>query len=84
MRCVHCGRNFAERVKICPYCGVKLTGLVNAIEMTAAKVYVEEKFHGERGHGFAAERANNLYDNLTGNDAKLSATTTRKTARTEL
>lgn len=71
MRCVHCGRNFAKRVKVCPYCGVKLTGLVNAIEMTAGKVYVEEKFHGERGHGFAAERANDLYDRMTGNDAKI-------------
>lgn len=69
MRCTICGKDFAKRIKICPYCGAKLTGIVNAIEMHTAKVYVEEKFHGERGHGFAAERANDLYDKITGKDA---------------
>lgn len=39
--------------------------------MNTAKSYVEEKFHGARGHGFAAERANNLYDNLAGRDARI-------------
>lgn len=71
MHCTNCGKNFAKRVKVCPYCGAKLVGIVNAIEMNAAKIYVEEKFHGERGHGFAAERANDLYDRLTGKDAKI-------------
>lgn len=32
--------------------------------------YEEEKFHARQGHGFAAERANTLYDNLTGHHAK--------------
>lgn len=45
-----------------------LPGIVNGIELTAVNNYVEEKFHGESGHGFAAESANNLYDKLTGND----------------
>lgn len=35
------------------------------------KLYDEEKFHARQGHGFAAERANNLYDKLTGHDAKI-------------
>lgn len=47
------------------------TGITASTQMNTAKNYVEEKFHGARGHGFAAERANNLYDNLTGNDAKI-------------
>lgn len=33
--------------------------------------YEEEKFHAHQGHGFAAERANNLYDKMTGHDAKI-------------
>lgn len=35
------------------------------------KVYDEEKFSARQGHGFAAERANNLYDKLTGHDAHI-------------
>ncbi len=35
------------------------------------KQFEEEKFHARQGHGFAAERANNLYDNLTGHNAKI-------------
>lgn len=35
------------------------------------KSYDEEKFHAQQGHGFAAERANDLYDRLTGHDAKI-------------
>lgn len=35
------------------------------------KLYDEEKFHAAQGHGFAAERANTLYDKLTGHDAKI-------------
>ena len=33
--------------------------------------FEEEKFHARQGHGFAAERANNLYDKFTGHDAKI-------------
>lgn len=47
------------------------TGIITSTQMNTAKSYVEEKFHGARGHGFAAERSNDLYDNLTGNDAKI-------------
>lgn len=35
------------------------------------KSFDEEKFHAEQGHGFAAERANNLVDKLTGHDAQI-------------
>ena len=35
------------------------------------KLSGEEKFHAVQGHGFAAERANHLYNKLTGHDAKL-------------
>lgn len=35
------------------------------------KQFEEEKFHARQGHGFAAERANTLYDKLTGHDAKI-------------
>lgn len=35
------------------------------------KLYEEEKFHSRQGHGFAAERANHLYDKMTGHNAKI-------------
>ena len=35
------------------------------------KLYEEEKFHARQGHGFAAERANTLYDKLKGHDAQI-------------
>lgn len=38
---------------------------------TVNKLFEEEKFHAIQGHGFAAERANNLFDNLTGHDAQI-------------
>lgn len=37
----------------------------------ASTIYGETKFNAARGHGFAAERANHLYDKVTGNDAQL-------------
>lgn len=36
---------------------------------TVNKLFEEEKFHSRQGHGFTAERANNLYDKLTGKNA---------------
>lgn len=33
--------------------------------------FEEEKFHARQGHGFAAERANTLFDKLSGHDAKI-------------
>lgn len=34
-------------------------------------LFEEEKFHAAQGHGFAAERANTLYDKLTNHDANV-------------
>ncbi len=35
------------------------------------KSFHEEKFHARQGHGFAAERANHLYDKFSGKDAHI-------------
>ena len=51
--------------------GKDVGGIVTGNYKTVNKQYDEEKFHARQGHGFAAERANNLYDNLTGHDAKI-------------
>jgi hypothetical protein len=48
-----------------------LPGLILSTQGNAAKSGVEEKFHGTRGHGFAAERANDLYDKFSSKDAKI-------------
>lgn len=71
MKCPKCGNIVYSRWKSCPHCHTKLVGIVNSIEMNTAKNYVEEKFHGARGHGFAAESANDLYDNFTGKDSRI-------------
>ena len=46
-------------------------GISSAAYGVVNKLYDEEKFHGRQGHGFAAERANNLFDKLTGHHAKI-------------
>ena len=61
----------------------EMAGVTNSTQMNVVKTYGEEKFHGARGHGFAAERVNDLYDGFTGKDATSSATTTSRTVRTE-
>ncbi|MGL4655741.1 MAG: hypothetical protein ACRCWM_07650 [Sarcina sp.] len=38
---------------------------------TVNKLYDEEKFNANQGHGFAAERANDLYDKVTFKDTKI-------------
>ena len=38
---------------------------------TINKGYDEERFHSKQGHGFAAERANDLYDKLTGHKSQI-------------
>lgn len=35
------------------------------------KSFEEEKFHSRQGHGFAAEKANHLFDKLTGHKSKI-------------
>ena len=46
-------------------------GTVYSNVSSGATAYGEEKFHAVRGHGFAAERANTLYDRYTGHDARI-------------
>ncbi|WP_181950346.1 hypothetical protein [Streptococcus lutetiensis] len=46
-------------------------GVSGAAYSQTNKLYDEEKFHARQGHGFSAERANTLYDKLTGHDAKI-------------
>ena len=47
------------------------SGAVNADMNAAAQQTQMDKFQAAQGHGFAAEQANNLYDILTGKDAKI-------------
>ena len=49
----------------------KNIGLAQGAVKDAGKVYAEERFHGSQGHGFAAERANDTYDRMTGKDARI-------------
>lgn len=53
------------------YSGAEAGGIAMGNYGNVNRGYEEEKFHAEQGHGFAAERANNLYDKLTGHDAKI-------------
>lgn len=38
---------------------------------TVNKLFDEERFNASQGHGFAAERANHLYDKITGKEATI-------------
>ena len=49
----------------------EMTGVIHASQANVVKSGAEEKFHASRGHGFAAERANTLYDNMTFKNAKV-------------
>lgn len=51
--------------------GAEVSGLGVGAFQTVNNQYEEEKFHARQGHGFAAERANTLYDNFTGHDARI-------------
>lgn len=59
-----------------PHCDGKkarelFAGTVYSNVSGATTIYGEEKFHSSKGHGFAAERANTLYDLYTGHDASI-------------
>ena len=49
----------------------EVAGTVYGNVSTGSTVYGEIKFNSARGHGFAAERANHLYDKLSGKNATL-------------
>lgn len=51
--------------------GATAGGIATGTYGTVNKLYEEERFHSRQGHGFAAERANNLFDQLTGHDARI-------------
>lgn len=51
--------------------GVEAAGLSTGAYGTVNKLYDEERFHASQGHGFAAERANDLVDRITGHDARI-------------
>ena len=51
--------------------GAAAGGLGIGTYQVVNKQFEEEKFHAQQGHGFAAERANYLYDKLAGHDAKI-------------
>lgn len=51
--------------------GAEAGGLGVGTFQTVNNQYEEEKFHARQGHGFAAERANTLYDKFTGNNAEI-------------
>ena len=51
--------------------GAEAAGEMLGNYSTVNKLFEEERFNASMGHGFAAERANNLYDNLTGHHAEI-------------
>lgn len=61
-------KNIEEKGK---HDGAESAGLGIGTYHTVNNQYEEEKFHARQGHGFAAERANNLFDRLTGHKAKI-------------
>lgn len=46
-------------------------GFVTSNKGTTNKIFDEERFHSRQGHGFAAERANDLEDRLHGKKARI-------------
>ena len=51
--------------------GEIISGNVYGNVSSGATIYGEEKFNAARGHGFAAERANFLYDKLSGRQSEI-------------
>ena len=52
--------------------GAATAGTIYGDVSNASTLYGMDKFSTPRGHGFAAERANHLYDTLTGHDATIA------------
>ena len=49
----------------------QVSGLVNSEMNNSASQTQYDKYRAAQGHGYAAEQANNLYDLITGHDAKI-------------
>ena len=78
MRCSKCGNNIPDCCSFCYICGTKVkkqsanvAGTVYSNVSNASTISGEVKYGATRGHGFAAERANHLYDTVTGKDAHI-------------
>ncbi len=76
--CKSCGRKNQDSRKKCQFCGATLIlsgietgGIVYGNVSNASTQYGQDKFATPRGHGFAAERANHLYDKVHGRDAHI-------------
>lgn len=54
------------------YYGAEAGGRQLGTYQVVNKLFEEEKFNARQGHGFAAERANHLYDKLMGKEARLT------------
>lgn len=54
-----------------PSRGGLAAGIVYGNVSNASTMYGQDKFNTPRGHGFAAERANHLYDKLNGKEARI-------------
>ena len=76
--CKSCGKKNQDIRKVCQFCGndlklsgIETGGIVYGNVSNAATMYGQDKFSTPRGHGFAAERANHLYDKLSSHDAHI-------------
>lgn len=76
--CKLCGKKNQDSRKVCQFCGndlklsgIETGGIVYGNVSNASTQYGQDKFSTPRGHGFAAERANHLYDKLHGCKAQI-------------
>lgn len=76
--CKLCGKKNQDSRKVCQFCGndlklsgIETGGIVYGNVINASTQYGQDKFSTPRGHGFAAERANHLYDKLHGHKAQI-------------
>ena len=53
------------------FSGADIAGTIYGDVSAASTAYSYDKFATPQGHGFAAERANHMYDKLTGHDARI-------------
>ena len=73
-----------RKIKTKESVGAEAAGNVYGNISNAATNYGIDKFSTPRGHGFAAERANHLYDILHGKDSVIAGDNNAKMVRTGL
>lgn len=59
---------FANQKKVDNLSGAAVSGTIYGNISNASSIYGTEKFSNPRGHGFAAEQANHLYDKVSNTD----------------